>query len=133
MNRPHGTTVSSVIELLETQGPMTAFEIARRLGQPRNNIASVLVRLCTPSRTLPKRVHIASWTREVPEGRYLLRAVYDVGDEPDAKRPAPISSKESTRKYRAKQDLVQRKNFVFNLGAPRIRRKTDAKDIATCA
>lgn len=116
MTKEHGESVAQVLATLEKHGPMTVLEMARRMGVTRDNLAAVVFRMSKATPRRPKRLYITGWVREVPQSRSILRAVYDIGDEPDAKRPKALTTLEATRRYRARQNVVRRQNFVFHLG-----------------
>ena len=120
MTLAYGQVTTKIVVALSKFGPMTAIEIATKAGLDRNSITAVLSRMCKHNPKTPKRLHISDWTREVPGHRNILRAVYDLGDAPDKKRPKPLTSLESTRNYRARQRTKTRINSVFNIGAIRL-------------
>ena len=120
MTRAYGEVTTKIIVALSKFGPMTAIEIAFKTGLPSNSINAVLSRMSTDTPRIPKRLYICDWQREIPGQRNILRAVYEIGDKPDAKRPKPLTSLESTRNYRARKRARTRTNSVFNIGAIRL-------------
>lgn len=89
-------------ETLASVGPMTASELARLLGWPPNYASSYLWKMrnaATP------QVHISAWTREDGIGKTYLRAVYALGDMPEARKPRRWGQAERMRRSRARRAL----------------------------
>jgi len=116
--RQHGDTIARVLELLQEVGPMTRAEMSQHLEIDRRNLASAVTRMIRPSPRLPRRIHILRYVSDMEGQRVYPRAVYALGDKPDAKRPVP-DHKATKRRYNAKVRARNTANFVFNLALPR--------------
>lgn len=118
MRREYGKTVGEILRILEEIGPMTAMEISDHLNLNRYSTSSIIARLCKESKTIPKRAHIKSYTYDHEGQRKYPRAVYALGDKPNARNPGadPLGN---SRRYRAKRKAKGTANFVFNLALPR--------------
>lgn len=90
-----GTMIAALCE-----APYSAQELAELSGLTIQTVRHYL-------NTLKKvgAVHIAEW-HEDPHGARSIRA-YMVGNNPDAKKPQPISSKVASAKYRAKMKQIK--------------------------
>lgn len=97
---------------------MTSREIAALFPEERYADVSSLVARFTQAVT--KTAYIHSWTREPVHGREYLRAVYAVGNLPDARKPRVLTDRERRARYRAKQRVAPAHtglvNSVFALG-----------------
>ena len=118
MTRPWGDVTQAVLEMLTQFGPMTRSEICKHLEREKDEIAAVVSRLHKRSPRAGKRVHIESYVYDMEGERFYPRAVYAIGDKPDAKRPKP-DPKEVKRRYWARSQLKLKANSVFNLGLSR--------------
>lgn len=116
--RQHGDTIAQVLELLREVGPMTRAEMSQHLHIDRRNLASAVTRMIRSSPRLPRRIHILSYVSDMEGQRVYPRAVYALGDKPDAKRPVS-DTKAIKRRYNAKVRARNTANFVFNLALPR--------------
>ena len=116
--RDYGSTVARVLALIEECGPMSRAEIGDHLGIDRRQLSSVVSRMAKTSPRTPKRLYIARYVYDMEGQRTYPRAVYAIGDKPDARKPAPdpLGAK---RRYNAKVKLRHTANFVFNLALPR--------------
>lgn len=92
---------AAVLDVLAAVGPLTSREIAEFFpGSTYENVSAVvstLRNLATP------RVYICAWTRDNGHGKQYLRAVYAVGDKPEARKPRPLNNRERCARRRAKQ------------------------------
>lgn len=92
---------AAVLDVLAKVGPLTSREIAEFFpGVSHENVSAVvstLRNLATP------RVYICAWTRDNGHGKTYLRAVYAIGDEPEARKPRPLSNRERCARHRAKR------------------------------
>ena len=113
--KQRGDWVRQILQVLADFGPMTRGQVCRELGSTVHVAGRVLHRLAKPSRRHPKRVHISGWVRDDDVGRKYLRAVYALGDKPDAPKPRIDVNKE---KWWSQRDRVARRRTasVFNLG-----------------
>ena len=94
-------------------GPLTSAELARELGLERNAVADALCKMQKKRKTRPRLIHIANYVMDDEVDDALrLRAVFALGDKPDAKRPA-TSGAERSRRYRAKKKV--KVNSIFSL------------------
>lgn len=91
----HGVAVT-----LEACGPLTSAEVAEFFpGSPHRDVASVLSSMRTAAR---KRVYISGWTHDATGQTTHPRAIYALGDQPDAPRPPKQPHKQVRARYRAK-------------------------------
>jgi hypothetical protein len=118
--KPYGSTVADIVKVLEEYGPLTRSEICYHIGLDRMNCSAVITRMSKASVKMPKRIHISGYTHDSETGRRYPRAIYDLGDKPDAKKLNRKALRRDTRKrYDQKRALINTTNFVFNLGKPR--------------
>lgn len=104
----------NVRSVLLHSGPMTMRDVASFFPDvPYNNVAAIITALRTKVAT--KQVYIREWTRE-GIGRRYLRAVYDLGNRPDAKKPPPIPNAVWLRESRARRRIPKVANSVFSWG-----------------
>lgn len=110
---------AAVLDVLTTVGPLTSREIAEFFpGSSYENVSAVvstLRNLATP------RIYICAWTRDNGHGKAYLRAVYAVGDLPEARKPRPLSNRQRCAKWRAKQRpaAMSAPNSVFTWAGQR--------------
>lgn len=103
-----GNTTDRILLLLK-QEPMTKAEIQRKLDLQHDQIASVLARLNKKGKLNPKRIYISGYTRHAIKGKMHIRAVYALGDKPDApKEIEPLDQSERSKRCYAK--LMSLKN-----------------------
>lgn len=115
----YGDSVANILRLLGEVGPMTRAEICQQLGGvDRMNISAIVTRMNRPSKTIPKRIHIARYVFDHEAKKRYPRAVYALGDAPDAKRPKP-NPNANKRRYQEGLKLRMTANSVFNLGLTR--------------
>lgn len=105
--KPSFANIRGVIEF---SGPLTMREISQFFPDyPYRNISSAI----TCMRGLAKRlIYIESWTME-GVGRRYPRAVYALGDLPDARKPRKVSNAVRCREYRARRRVPDVANSVF--------------------
>jgi len=113
-----GAVSAQIIQALETIGPMTRKELCDHLDIDRGIGAAIANRMARPSATMPKRVHIASYVYDQEGQRRYPRAVYAIGDCPDAKRPKPDKA-DNKRRYVQAKVAKYKMNSVFNMGLTR--------------
>ena len=87
MKRAYGATTELIITKLEDYGPMTRAELCQTLGLSHDYVSAVISRLVRQTLTMPKRVHISGYVYDADGLKRYPRAVFSVGDKPDAKRP----------------------------------------------
>ena len=97
--------------VLEISGPMTMREVAQFFPDyPYRNISSAI----TSMRGFAKPViYIEAWTME-GVGRRYPRAIYALGDQPDARKPRKVSNAVRCREYRARRRVPDVANSVFS-------------------
>lgn len=119
-----GVQTQRILDLLEHQGPMTRSEACQILGIDRQSAASIFSRLMRPTKRpedRPKRIHICGYRNDEEGQRRYPRAIYAIGNKPDARRPT-ADPKAAKRRYWAnrKGRLL---NSVFALGLTRAQRE----------
>lgn len=97
---------------------MTRAEICQALITDRESISSILSRLRRDIDKVGKRVYIKSYVWDMEGARHYPRAMYELGNKPDAPKPKPDLKKVKSRYY-AKLRMKRTANSVFNLGLPR--------------
>ena len=118
MTAKWGSVTQEVLRMLEEDGPMTRAEICRQLGRAKDDIAAVVTRLHKRSPEAGKRVYIKEYVYDMEGERYYPRALYALGDKPDAKKPK-ADQLEVKRRYRERHKLRFTANSVFNLALTR--------------
>lgn len=109
-----GSKRAVVFDALDDYGPMTMAELVDLTGIDKHNAAAILKGLCTPSARKVKRVYIERYVFDHEGARRYPRAVYAVGDKPDAVRPKS-NYKATRQRYREAKKVRLKANFVFNL------------------
>lgn len=105
----------NVCSVLAHSGPLTMREVAGFFpDEYYPNVSSLLSAMRKRLKT--KRVHIHHWTRE-GVGRKYLRAVYALGNRPDARKPPTLSASERRRAHKERKKLPTAPNSVWQLGA----------------
>lgn len=122
MTAKWGSVTQEVLRMLEEDGPMTRAEICKQLGREKVAIAAVVTRLHKRSPEFGKRVYIKEYVYDMDGERYYPRALYALGDKPDAKKPK-ADQLEVKRRYRERHKLRYGANSVFNLGLTRRQRE----------
>lgn len=127
MARKWGETTQRILALLAEVGPMTRSEICRQLGYARQECAAIMTRLNSPTKRppAPRRIHISGWVYDEEGQRRYPRAVYDLGDKPDAKQPKTAG--EARKRYREARKL--RVSSVFELGMSRAQRRSMGRGV----
>lgn len=118
MTTKRGLIVREILRMLEEEGPMTRSEICKRLGRPKDEVVSVVSRLNKRTPVAGRRIYVREYVYDMEGERTYPRAVYAIGDKPNAKRPES-DKKEIKRRYWARSQLKLRANSVFNLGLSR--------------
>lgn len=98
----YGQSVAQIETALDESGPLTRNEIQAATGIPKASIGSILTRMRRPGKTVGQRIYIEAWTREQDGQRTYPRAVYALGDSPDAMQPTTTRGKNG-RKLSSKQ------------------------------
>lgn len=114
----YGEIVSLILQALKDYGPMTRIELCDVIDTPHKSVSPVLTRLNRASPRSPKRVYVTSYVYDHEGQRYYPRAVYDLGDKPDAKPPGadPVSAR---KRYLQRKKMRNTANSVFNLALTR--------------
>lgn len=116
--RKYGSIVERITLLLEQQGAMTRSEICQGLNMGKASISPVMSRMHMESKLYGKRIYISGWVEEAEGARRYPRAIYSLGNLPDAKKP-----KRDRLAVRRRYEQGRRKrmtmNSVFNMGKPR--------------
>lgn len=99
-----------IISLLEAQGPMTQREIAEELGIHIDTLRGYIGSL---RQRRPGVLYVHSYRRDEDGGRLYPRALWAVGDKPDAKRPPKLSKQVYNK--RGKDRMKSRVASVFHL------------------
>ena len=118
MTTKRGGIVREILRMLEEEGPMTRSEICKRLGRPKDEVVSVVSRLNKRTPVAGRRIYVREYVYDMEGERTYPRAVYAIGDKPNAKRPVS-DKKEIKRRYWARSQLKKKANSVFNLGLSR--------------
>lgn len=109
-----GSRRAEVFNAIKDYGAMTMAEVCEVTGIDKYNAAAILQGLNNASARKPKRIYIVKYVFDHEGARRYPRAVYDIGDKPDA--PKPKADTEATRRrYRAAKKARLKANFVFNL------------------
>jgi len=116
--RDWGSVTINILKAFEEHGEMTRKEVCEAIGLDRMYVSAILTRLNKAGKTLPKRIHVVRYVYDEEGARRYPRAVYALGDQPDAKKP---KSNPAENKRRYLQNLRKRMtgNSVFNLGLTR--------------
>lgn len=118
--KPYGSTVARILHALEAYGPMTRSEICFHIGMDRMNCSAVVTRLAKGGPKIPQRIYISGYTYDSEYGRRYPRAIYAVGNLPDAKKPNRQATRRENRRRNDKRRAAHNTmNFVFNLSKPR--------------
>lgn len=126
MKVERGAIVKEIMRLLDEEGPMTRAEICKRLGRPKDEIAAVVSRLNKRSPVAGRRIYVREYVYDMEGERTYPRALYAIGDKPNAKRPVS-DKKEIKRRYWARSQLKKKANSVFNLGLSRSQLRAQKK------
>lgn len=107
---------AAIRETLAACGPLTSRELM--LFFPDSTQQDIAGMLASMRRRVAKpQIHIHSWVREADHARDYIRAVYALGDLPDARKPKPMTNAERCRRHKARRALPRVPNSVFNLAA----------------
>lgn len=102
---------ANVRGVLEHCGPLTMQEVAQFF--PDHHYTEVAAMITGMRAKVTKRIYIKEWTRE-GIGRRYLRAIYALGDRPDARKPPPMTNAQWQRESRARRALPKAANSVFS-------------------
>lgn len=118
IKRARGQLISDILWALEENGPMTAVEICAVLQYERTQLSAVLFRMTKKGKRTPKRIYIQRYTHEAFGQKRYPRAVFAIGNRPDA-AAVRDDPKEVRRRYDKKKRALRTGNWVFNLGLTR--------------
>ena len=104
---------SLMLDALAEFGPMTAAELCSAVGRTHKQGAKAVSLLTKPSKQLPKRAYVYSYTFDGIGERRYPRAVYALGDKRDNPKPKPDPTATRRRWSESKQARV---NSVWSLG-----------------
>lgn len=110
-----GDITKRILDAVAAYGPMTTGEICDLLGLKLEVSGSMVARLASARKTVPKRLYIERWIQDAEGQKLYPRAVYALGDKPCAKRPK-ADRVGVQRRYREKMYAKYKANSVFNLG-----------------
>lgn len=114
----YGQIVSLILQALKDYGPMTRIELCDVVGCDRPSVSPVLTRLNRTGPASPKRVYVKAYVYDHEGQRRYPRAVYDLGDKPDAKPPGP-DPVGARKRYLQRKKMRNTANSVFNLALTR--------------
>lgn len=119
MKRDWGSVTIKIQKAFEEHGEMTRKEVCDLIGIDRMYIAAILTRMNRAWKTIPKRIYITRYVYDQDGQKRYPRAVYALGDKPDAKKP-----KADPKANRKRYDENLRKRMtgisVFHLGMTRL-------------
>lgn len=110
-----GQRVIDTTATLVQFGEITAMELAEHLGITRYVAHAVLNRMNKRTKAGLKRVHVVRYIDDHDGARTYPRAVFALGDKPDAKKPK-ADQLAVKRRYYARLKSRTTMNSVFNLG-----------------
>ena len=113
MKVERGAIVKEIMRLLDEGGPMTRAEICRRLGRPKDEIAAVVSRLNKRSPVAGRRIYVKKYVYDMDGERTYPRALYVIGDKPNAKRPEPDKKEIKRRHWAAVMNSIVEDVFKY--------------------
>lgn len=124
MNREYGEVVRAMLRALTDDGPMTSSELCKRVNSTHDKSARVISGLLRASARYPvKRIYIQGYVFDAEGARRYPRAVYALGDYPNAVKPK-VSKAANAKRWRDRKKL--RVNSVWALGT-RVKDRLKAK------
>lgn len=115
--KPPGPIVRGILAYLGEVGEATRAELMLALGLEKTKCGAVVSRLNKKLKSRPKRLYIVRYVyTDDSNGRTYPRAVYALGDLPDARRPKPDRAAVAKR-YRNRER--HRVSDVFQWAQPR--------------
>lgn len=113
--------VANVLALLKEHGPMTGAELASFfMPHLKRNVSRVVSDI--RARAGEKKIYIKEWVHksELSE-KFYPRAVYALGNKPDAPKPRRLTGAQVTERYRQRMRTIRTAHkrvptSVFNLG-----------------
>lgn len=107
----YGQVTALMLQALEEVGPMTLSELCDHIGRDRDQVGSVVSRLQRASVKTPRRIHITGYTNDTEGKRTYPRAIYALGDLPNAPRKSGRAQRQAIRRR-----ISNRVNSVWMLG-----------------
>lgn len=104
-------TTAAIVEF----GEITAMELAEYLDITRYDAHAVLNRMNKRTKAGLKRIYVVRYIDDHDGARTYPRAVFAIGDKPDAKKPK-ADQNAVKRRYYARLKSRTTMNSVFNLG-----------------
>ena len=114
----NGEIVALILKALADYGPMTRVEMEAAIKVHKDQLSPIVSRMNKRTPKKGKRIHIEAWTYDAEGGRRYPRAIYTLGDAPDATKPKEPRI-EIRRRYDARRSRKYTTNSVFNLGKTR--------------
>lgn len=96
--REYGALIASITRVMEKGGEMTRADICAELGLSHDRVSAVISRMHRDTPVTGKQVYICRYVFDAEGKRRYPRAVYALGNLPDAKKPAS-QRKENRRRY----------------------------------
>ena len=118
MREGYGDNVKLIMDSLEQFGPMTMNEVREIVKMPKNSVAATLSSLHRQRPRIGKRIHVKTYVFDAEGSRRYPRAVYAIGNLPDAIKPKS-DEKAIRRRYLQNKKLKYTMNSVFNMGKTR--------------
>jgi hypothetical protein len=109
----------ALLDAIKEYGPMTSVQLSEELGVSRS-----YARACVAYCKRKKLIYVLRYEREAVDGHLYPRAVYQLGNQPDARRLPRLSKRAYDQRHRDKKQA--RVASVFALGIP-----VDAKRVTT--
>jgi hypothetical protein len=110
-----GPRVVAALAAIVEFGEITAMELSEYLDITRYDAHAVLRRMNKRTKAGVKRIYIVRFIDDHDGARKYPRAVYAMGDKPDAKKPKADQLRVK-REYYARLKSRTTMNSVFNLG-----------------
>ena len=121
-----GEVVKEILQALKELGPMTGAEISAAIGYGQRRTHGVLQRLRITLTRKPKRIHVVGYTYDNEGQRNYPRAIFDLGDLPDAPKPK-ANQHRVAKTYRDNKKL--KVNSVWMLGMTRNEKRSSMRSI----
>ena len=107
---------AGIREALAACGPLTGRELGAFFQESSQQDVSAMI--SSMRRLAKKQVYVFRYERHATDStRDYLRAVYALGDKPDARKPRPMSNAERCKRHKVRKALPRVPNSVFALAA----------------
>jgi len=120
----YGVIVSRIEQLIHDYGGMSRAELEIYFPNNRSSLGTILSRMHKAAARTPKRIYVMTWVYDAEGGKRYPRAVYGLGDKPDAKKPV-AQRKLNARRYR--QNTGARVNSIWAMAAAFAPRKSKSR------